>query len=285
MIARQSVEEAGRAFLHRTFPVVDDRVRTGKVELEDAMCVARVAVEELYPDATCAFMFGSSAAGRFKSYSDLDIAVFRANGEEWALQCVERDGFLLEFHAYPCSTIDLMISFARFTGQTLALVIARDGIVLLDRDFSAETIRAKFADAFAAGPLPKPPAFLTELRFQLTVALLDLAAASQPDELLAVGTVAYGYILRLTQGIDLGWQHNGKWAAREILRTRPQLLADLRTAMAALCEGDARPMIATGAALLEEAGGGRWAGHSASFALSEEAKLLPMLKALRSRVI
>jgi hypothetical protein len=225
---------------------------------EDA---ARAVVAERHPDATQAWLGGSTTTGRATATSDLDITVLLAE--------VDVHRASLEYAGWP---VELFVhtaeSIAFFVGQdlerrhpTMARLVA-SGVPLLG-DGGAD-VRRHCEEVLERGPGPVAAEDLELMRYGLTDLLDDLEGVASEPEATAVAIGVWRGTAELALACAETWHGTGKWLVRELTRLDRQrgtdLTADLDDALRRALAGDPGPLTAVADRVLDGCGGRFWAG-------------------------
>lgn len=261
---------------------VAPEVALGAVDGPTSLRIAQEAVAREYPNAVCAFAYGSAVRGTAKAYSDIDVVVFEKSSDNWDHRCINLDGYLVEISKYSLDTIDDLFSLAAFSGLALCLNAVSEGVAILDTEDIASALKEKMTAAFEAGPPALMRRKAEQLRGRITAGLVDLCSQPSKEEAFAIAMGMYDSLMNLAQATDRLWLMIGKWTARNITLTRPALIPNLSEGMRQLLDGNATHWVATACEILQPSGGPLWAGLSISHSVPAERLGLSVNAAMRS---
>ena len=206
---------------------VADSVRQGTFSTDDAVKLASAFVREKYPNAMCAFLFGSAAKGSQKAYSDLDVLVITPRVIHPQKRCLVFCGFPIELYTHNRLSFEAAIDLRRGRSASKLLAAVLEGSVLLDNDEGASTIR-KIAKQVASSIAPGIPNEIEfrSTRAQITSLMIEVATNSERGEAVACAAQLYLLLLRSIVQRRTGYPNVlQKWAVRK-LREVDRALAD-----------------------------------------------------------
>jgi hypothetical protein len=106
-----------------------------------------------------------------------------------------------------------------------------EGIILIDRDGSAQRIKQEAQVLLDQGPEPLSAVEVTKLRYQLTDNLDDFAGSVRPGESFFIAATVAELTTALTLGYHRQWIGKGKWMPRALHAFGTQLAQRLINAL------------------------------------------------------
>jgi len=176
-------------------------------------------VAERYPDATQAWLGGSTTTGRATVTSDLDITVLLSEVDVHR-ESLEYAGWPVELFVHtPDRLAEFLASELARRKPTTHRMLAR-GVTLLGDPGDLPT---RCARVLAEGP---PPLTVTErdrMRYSLTDALDDYARVTDPGERVVIGSALWTETAQAALAFGGRWISGGKWLLRELREFDPSL--------------------------------------------------------------
>jgi hypothetical protein len=231
---------------------------------DDPVGAARAFVQERYPDALAAFLGGSTARGEGTPTSDLDIVLVLPEPAEVHGENLLWGGWPVELFVHTRGSVLGFMEFDRSRGSATMAFMCAGGVVLYDRDGTAQQLRDAAHRTIAAGPPPPEPAGLERARYDVTDLRDDLlgASATDEDELLAIAATLLERTAGLLFAVRNHWRGGGKWLPRRLREADPELAGPLLDGYRTLVRGSPRgPFAEAVAADLDGCGGPLRAGY------------------------
>ncbi|MGZ8351674.1 MAG: nucleotidyltransferase domain-containing protein [Allosphingosinicella sp.] len=232
-------------------------VKSGELTQAEALAIARAYVGDHHPEAICSFVFGSSVAGDFQPYSDIDMIVIEPAVEQGETRRLMYEGVPIEVHILDQLSFSHSLRSATATGASAVVFAAADATLLTGTEEQAGWYRGSAAAVQRRGP-PPPPDYVKEAaRRNITVRITDLVKNESFGER-SVLVDALSELLYLAHFARQGlWRKTGKWGPRRV----PEFAQEL-----AECLDDARHgrdfdrLVALAERELEPWGGFLWSG-------------------------
>ncbi|MFE9629722.1 nucleotidyltransferase domain-containing protein [Streptomyces sp. NPDC006463] len=213
----------------------------------DPVSQARRLAHDRFPDALSVILAGSTAAGRAKPGSDLDIAVLIGDGGETGRETVRFEGRVAELFFHTRAGLAELFAADVAARRAVMQSMYATGLVLVDTDGEAGRARALAEADLRQGPPALDQQTVETKRYGLTDALDDLADADDRLERLAVAGFVLGSAADLLFDHHRAWSGGGKWLPRRLVEADARRGAALLEGHLSLCEsGD--PSLMTGAA-------------------------------------
>ncbi|MFD5149104.1 nucleotidyltransferase domain-containing protein [Streptomyces sp. NPDC058401] len=217
---------------------------------------ARRIARQRFPDALAVVLAGSSAAGRAKSTSDLDIAVLIEDGGETYRETLRCEGRVVELFVHTRAGLAELFAADVATRRAVLQAMYASGLVLVDRDGEAGRARASAEAALRLGPPALEADAVETKRYGLTDALDDLGDAEDPLERVAVAGVVLAGAAELLFDHHRAWSGGGKWLPRRLREADPGLGQDLLDGHLGVCAtGDPARLAAAAREVLDLVGG------------------------------
>jgi hypothetical protein len=236
--------------------------------LDDPVGAARAFVQERYPGALAAFLGGSTARGAGTPTSDLDIVLVLPAPAQVHGENLLWGGWPVELFVHTRESVLGFMEFDRSRGSGTMAFMCASGVVLHDRDGTAEQLRDAARRTLAAGPPAPEPAVLERARYDVTDLRDDLLGANatnddaDADELLAIAATLLERTAGLLFAVRNHWHGGGKWLPRRLREADPELADSLLDGYRTLVRGGPRePFAEAVAAVLDRCGGPLWAGY------------------------
>ncbi|MFI5764601.1 nucleotidyltransferase domain-containing protein [Streptomyces sp. NPDC051563] len=220
--------------------------------VEQARRIARAR----FPDALAVILAGSSAAGRARSTSDLDIAVLVEDGGETYRETLRFEGRLVELFVHTRAGLAELFAADVTTRRAVLPLMYASGVVLVDRDGEAGRARASAEAVLRLGPPVWDADAVESRRYGLTDALDDLGDAEDPVERVAVAGVVLAGAAELLFDHRRAWSGGGKWLPRRLEEADPRLGKALLDGHLHVCAtGDPAGLAAAASEVLDLVGG------------------------------
>lgn len=138
-----------------------------------------------------------------------------------------------------------------------------EGIILIDRDGSAQRIKQEAQAWLDQGPEPLSATEVTQLRYQLTDNLDDFAGSVRPGESFFIVATVAELATELTLGYHRQWIGKGKWVPRALHAIDAQLTQRLTDALESFSQREEKgQLIVFAQDALELVGGRLFDGYS-----------------------
>ncbi|MFE1584168.1 nucleotidyltransferase domain-containing protein [Streptomyces sp. NPDC058737] len=147
------------------------------------------------------------------------------------------------------------------TRRSPLLWMCADGLLLFDTDGLGARLAAHARALAAAGPPPVPADEIDDRRYALTDLLDDLAGSTDPSERLFIATELVRRTAELALAVSGSWGGGGKWLARRLETTAPEVNARLHHGLREALDGRAEPLVTVVDEVLARAGGRFWVGY------------------------
>lgn len=268
----KSCKEIAAHVLREAFPGAHDSVRDGRLSRTTAKEIMREFVREHFPEAICAFGFGSAITSKFRPYSDIDIIVVLPGMANASARWTMYRGFPIDAKSVGRDNLALYATTVATTRQShIALGLAHGKCVAGDREVG-RAIHRQFSRIHRRGPIPPRDATARSQRAVLTTFLVELTTLNKAD-LLPFVLSSFDMIVNAKLWLIGAWPQRGIWAKRSFGKQHGKAWTDLRTAYVAAIAGDTRRLVRVTWQILEEMGGPLWAGFQAeNIARSPKAK-------------
>ncbi|MEU7211237.1 nucleotidyltransferase domain-containing protein [Streptomyces sp. NPDC044989] len=227
----------------------------------DAIEAARAVVEEQHPEARTAFLGGSVATGRGTATSDLDVVVLLHGAPAPYRESLQYADWPVEMFVHTEATWRAYIERELPTRRSPLLWMCADGLLLFDTDGLGARLAAHARALVAAGPPPVPVDEIDDCRYAITDLLDDLAGSTDPSERLFIATELVRRTGELALAVSGSWGGGGKWLARRLETTAPELNARFHQGLREVLDGRAEPLVTVVDEVLARAGGRLWVGY------------------------
>ncbi|MFJ9674854.1 nucleotidyltransferase domain-containing protein [Streptomyces sp. NPDC101221] len=227
----------------------------------DAIEAARAVAEQQHPEARTAFLGGSVATGRRTATSDLDVVVLLHGAPAPYRESLRYAEWPVEMFVHTEATWHAYIERELPARRSPLLWMCAEGLLLFDTDGLGARLAAHARRLIAAGPPPAPADEIDDRRYAITDLLDDLAGSADPSERLFVATELVHRTGELALAVSGSWAGGGKWLARRLETTAPELNARLHHGLREVLEGRAEPLVTVVDEVLARAGGRLWVGY------------------------
>ncbi|WKX19709.1 MULTISPECIES: nucleotidyltransferase domain-containing protein [unclassified Streptomyces] len=227
----------------------------------DAIEAARAVVAEQHPEAPTAFLGGSVATGRGTATSDLDVVVLLHGAPAPYRESLQYADWPVEMFVHTEATWHAYIERELPTRRSPLLWMCADGLLLFDTDGLGARLAAHARALVAAGPPPVPTDEIDDCRYAITDLLDDLAGSTDPSERLFIATELVRRTGELALAVAGSWGGGGKWLARRLETTAPELNARLHHGLREVLDGRAEPLVTVVDEVLARVGGRLWVGY------------------------
>ncbi|MEV7209805.1 MULTISPECIES: nucleotidyltransferase domain-containing protein [unclassified Streptomyces] len=227
----------------------------------DAIEAARAVVEEQHPEARTAFLGGSVATGRGTATSDLDVVVLLHGAPAPYRESLQYADWPVEMFVHTEATWRAYIERELPTRRSPLLWMCADGLLLFDTDGLGARLAAHARALVAAGPPPVPADEIDDCRYAITDLLDDLAGSTDPSERLFIATELVRRTGELALAVAGSWGGGGKWLARRLETTAPELNARLHHGLREVLDGRVEPLVTVVDEVLARVGGRLWVGY------------------------
>ncbi|MFC8852302.1 nucleotidyltransferase domain-containing protein [Streptomyces sp. NPDC057144] len=227
----------------------------------DAIEAARAVVEEQHPEARTAFLGGSVATGRGTATSDLDVVVLLHGAPAPYRESLQYADWPVEMFVHTEATWRAYIERELPTRRSPLLWMCADGLLLFDTDGLGARLAAHARALVAAGPPPVSADEIDDCRYAITDLLDDLAGSTDPSERLFIATELVRRTGELALAVAGSWGGGGKWLARRLETTAPELNARLHHGLREVLDGRAEPLVTVVDEVLARVGGRLWVGY------------------------
>jgi hypothetical protein len=230
----------------------------------DALTAAQAFVEQAFPTCDAGFLAGSVVRGDATATSDLDIVIVTREAQTAYRHSLYTSGWPVEAFVHtPDSYRIFFASDAQRRRPSLPRMCA-EGIILVDRDGSAQRIKQEAQALLDQGPAPLSAAEVTHLRYHLTDALDDFVGSERADESFFIAATIAELAAALTLGYHRRWIGAGKWIPRALAAFDAQLAQRLIYAVERSARhGEREHLIRFAQDALELVGGRLFDGYSA----------------------
>ncbi len=227
----------------------------------DAIEAARAVVEEQHPEARTAFLGGSVATGRGTATSDLDVVVLLHGAPAPYRESLQYADWPVEMFVHTEATWRAYIERELPTRRSPLLWMCADGLLLFDTDGLGARLAAHARALVAAGPPPVSADEIDDCRYAITDLLDDLAGSTDPSERLFIATELVRRTGELALAVAGSWGGGGKWLARRLETTAPELNARFHHGLREVLDGRAERLVTVVDEVLARAGGRLWVGY------------------------
>ncbi|MEV8126882.1 nucleotidyltransferase domain-containing protein [Streptomyces sp. NPDC085944] len=227
----------------------------------DAIEAARAVVEEQHPGARTAFLGGSVATERGTATSDLDVVVLLHGAPAPYRESLQYADWPVEMFVHTEATWHAYIERELPTRRSPLLWMCADGLLLFDTDGLGARLAAHARTLAAAGPPPVPADEIDDCRYAITDLLDDLAGSTDPSERLFIATELVRRTGELALAVSGSWGGGGKWLARRLETTAPDVNARLHHGLREVLDGRAEPLATVVDEVLARVGGRLWVGY------------------------
>ncbi|MEV7220269.1 nucleotidyltransferase domain-containing protein [Streptomyces sp. NPDC093681] len=227
----------------------------------DAIEAARAVVEEQHPEVRTAFLGGSVATGRGTATSDLDVVVLLHGAPAPYRESLQYADWPVEMFVHTEATWRAYIERELPTRRSPLLWMCADGLLLFDTDGLGARLAAHARALVAAGPPPVSADEIDDCRYAITDLLDDLAGSTDPSERLFIATELVRRTGELALAVAGSWGGGGKWLARRLETTAPELNTRLHHGLREVLDGRAEPLVTVVDEVLARAGGRLWVGY------------------------
>ncbi|GHJ40480.1 nucleotidyltransferase domain-containing protein [Streptomyces sp. TS71-3] len=227
----------------------------------EAVNAARVVVREHHPDARAAFLGGSVITDRRTPTSDLDIVVLLHGNPAPYRWSFRHEDWPVEMFVHTETTWHAYVAREVQKRRSPLLWMCADGLLLFDSDGLGARIAAEASRLTAAGPPAVSPEEIEDFRYSITDLLDDLSGCADQGELLFIATELARRTGELALAAGGAWGGGGKWLARRLETTAPELTLRLHHGIRAVLEGQKEPLVTVVDEQLAQVGGRLWAGY------------------------
>ncbi|MEU9396433.1 nucleotidyltransferase domain-containing protein [Streptomyces sp. NPDC048324] len=230
----------------------------------DPIAAARAVVEERHPAARAAFLGGSVVTGRRTATSDLDIVVLLHGAPAPYRESFQHGDWPVELFVHTEETWHTFVEREVLKRRSPLLWMCADGLLLFDRDGAGERLTAEARKLAAAGPPAVTVEELEDCRYAITDLLDDLAGSTDQGERLFIAVELARRTGELALTLGGAWSGGGKWLARRLEITVPELNVRMRNAVREALDGQCEALVDVVDDVLARAGGRLWAGYRRS---------------------
>ena len=225
---------------------------TDKVDKE-VLATARELVSSRFPAATSAILAESSLGQRRSSRSDLDLVVIEdtaesrwegLHGVRWPVEVFVSD--LEGWERYVANEV--------YERRPVVLHITATGVPLTT-NITTTDLQRNAQRLLNQGPRPLTPSELALHRRLLTDLVDDLEDAGPGPERQFVIEATFRQSAELWLMSNRQWLGSGKWLARAVNETAPELSTELAVAVQVAHQGDTLRLLGVARFVLEGAGG------------------------------
>jgi hypothetical protein len=236
----------------------------GGVDPQNALDVAQRIVELRFPDAVAAFVSGSALTDGRTFTSDLDIVIVLRGGPAPFRETIREFGWPVEIFVHTPTSIDYFSTLEAVGHRATTHKMIAEGHILLSVDGEAERVRAAAYTSLSQGPPPPSIAEMNKRRYALTDQLDDFLATTDPTELLFIVAQLVTGSSELALLSKLHWLATGKWLARHLAVSDPDLSTRLvKATKRAVADGEKNQMEGIVREILERVGGPLKEGYRA----------------------
>ena len=236
-------------------------VVSGDLGRSEAMAVGQHFVKSMYPDAICAFMFGSAVREAFSACSDLDLIIIELETAHVGARRHVFDGCPIEAHLFSRQTFLEALRSAASSGRINVTFALLNCAVLVDTSGLGAELCQLVKQVERAGPPPMTRDVAALAYCTVATSIFELATNSMPDERFATMVTLQTIMMNFHFAGRRQWANARKWAVRDA----PEFARRLNRALGdAHLTGDVSPL----AAILDELAapwpGLRWDGAHAT---------------------
>lgn len=190
------------------------------LDRERALGFAREIALGRFPDAVCAWLAGSVAAGRATATSDLDVVVLLpgppAPFRESRIATYGENRIPVELFVHTTASVRHYVAKDCARRQPTMARMVGDGIPLLAVPGDAAALVEECRADLRRGPDPLAQREVDAARYAVTDLLDDLRGAEDVAERAVVGATVWEASARLLLGADRAWQGTGKGLLRAL---------------------------------------------------------------------
>lgn len=227
----------------------------------DPIHAARAVVDEHHPDARAAFLGGSIVTGRRTPTSDLDIVVLLDGAPAPYRSSFRLDDWPVELFVHTEASWYAYVEREVHKRRSPLLWMCADGLLLFDIDGVGARLAAEARRLTAAGPPTVSAEEIDDRRYAITDLLDDLSGSTDQGERLFIATELARRTGELALAIGGSWNGGGKWLARRLESTAPELSMRLHHAVREVLDGQIEPLLDVVDEVLGQAGGRLWDGY------------------------
>ncbi len=229
----------------------------------DRVEAARRYVAHHWPDASAAFLGGSSAAGVATPTSDLDIVLVLPGPPAPKRMTTTWEDLTVEVFAHTADSIRHYWAKDIADRKPALIRMCSESADLGSTAGLAEALRAEAARLLRAGPPQPEPAELASRRYGVTDLLDDLAGGLPATERSFVVAKLIVEVAELALFAERHWMGTGKWLGRELADLDPRLCEWLVEVHREALLGSDDTLIGVADSVLERVGGRLTAGFEA----------------------
>ena len=223
---------------------------------QNALDVAQRIVESRFPDAIAAFVTGSALNDEPSITPDLDMVIVLPGGPAPFRETIREFGRPVEIFVHTATSLDYFSTLEAVGHRATTHKMIAEGHILLSVDGEAERVQAAAYASLWQGPPTPSVAEMNRRRYALTDQLDDFLATSDPTELLLIVALLVTGCSELALLSKLHWLATGKWLARHLAVSDPDLSRRLVEATkCAVADGEKDQMASTVREILERVGG------------------------------
>lgn len=236
----------------------------------DFLAVAKIALNQHYPDANLAFVCGSVIRGEDTPTSDIDLVVLYTDPEfdNVHRKSAEVEGWPIEFFVHTPKAQDFFMASDIASGIPGMVDMIAHGIPLPGpSDYSRE--RQKLAQSLLqSGPPALSAAEIEDRRYFLTLTLDDLVGAQDAGVRGAALSALYQPLGDFNLRASGNWSGDGKGLLRAMRRADPKMARSFEQAFQQAWQGDLSHVIETADKILKPHGGRLFDGYQRKAAAS-----------------
>lgn len=219
-----------------------------------AIAAAREFAVEKYPAASMIFLGGSWAAGSAHVESDLDVVIVDDTAASVSFEGTTYGGFVVEACVLPSTVAETFFNRSAERRSAPVPPQVANGLLVVGEERLASAIRRSAEDALAAGPNPLSEEEIGELRYELSLLLVDLRHAT-PGALTALAAFAHVALSRAVLDLNRAWRTDRKSLRQAVATLDPHFANQLDAALIEAGKGHGGPMVAICEQVLESLGG------------------------------
>jgi len=221
----------------------------------EAMEAAQRLVEHRHPTAVVAILAGSSARGEATATSDLDLVLVLEGSGRSFRETLREHGQLVEVFAYTRDELRRWWDVDASAGSCVLAHMCATGLLLRGGE-QGRRLQEQARAFLAAGPPSLPYDELATRRYRLTGSLDDLRDATDQAEQQVIAATVLLNVADLCLIARRQWRGQGKWLARQLRATAPELAGRLLIAhREATAAGQIDDLAQIGEEVLREVGG------------------------------
>ena len=221
---------------------------------DGAVAAARAFAAERYPAASLVFLGGSWASGSDHPDSDLDVVIVDDTAEGVSFEGTTFQGFVVEACVLPSALAAPFFSGSAEHRSAPVPPQVSDGLLVVGNEDSASVIRRSANDAIAAGPKPLSEEEIAELRYELSLLLVDLQHAG-PEVLTGVAAFTHVALSKALIDLSRAWRADRKSLRKAVAALDPNFANELDAALIEACAGHRGPIVALCERILGYVGG------------------------------